>query len=93
MVILMDHNQILMQERRKKKTRFIPPLMMLSSGAVASIMCFISGYELIKSMTILFVTLLVFAILGTIIKVIVDSFHTEMDYTDFFDEDGEIVEK
>ena len=89
----MDHNQILVLQRRKRRTRFIPPIMMLSAGAVASIMCLIEGYELLKSMIILFVTLLVFAILGTIVKAVVDSFRTVMDYSQFFDEDGEVVEK
>ncbi|MBP3468488.1 MAG: hypothetical protein J6K26_03105 [Lachnospiraceae bacterium] len=89
----MDHNQILVLQRRKRRTRFIPPIMMLSAGAVASIMCLIAGYELLKSMIILFVTLLVFAILGTIVKAVVDSFRTVMDYSQFFDEDGEVVEK
>ena len=89
----MDHNQILVLQRRKRRTRFIPPIMMLSAGAVASIMCLIAGYELLKCMIILFVTLLVFAILGTIVKAVVDSFRTVMDYSQFFDEDGEVVEK
>lgn len=91
----MDHDQVLIlkKEKRKTKTRFIPPIMMLAAGAVASIMCFLAGYELLKSMIILFAVLLVFAILGTIVKAVVDSFHTVMDYSRFFDEDGEVVEK
>lgn len=89
----MDHNQARLLERRKKKTRFIPPIMMLTAGLITSVMCFAAGYEMIKSMLFLFIALLVFAILGTVIKSIVDHFQTEMDYSDFFDEDGEIVEK
>lgn len=89
----MDHNQARLLERRKKKTRFIPPIMMLTAGLITSVMCFAAGYEPIKSMLFLFIALLVFAILGTVIKSIVDHFQTEMDYSDFFDEDGEIVEK
>lgn len=80
-------------ERRKKKTKFIPPIMMLTAGLVAAVICFAAGYESVKSMFILFITMLIFAILGTVIKSIVDHFQTVMDYSDFFDEDGEIVEK
>lgn len=89
----MDHNQVRLLGRRNGKTKFIPPIMMLTAGLVTSIICFVAGYELLKSMFILFIAMLVFAILGTIIKSIMDHFRTEMDYSDYFDEDGEIVEK
>lgn len=89
----MDHNQTWLVQQRKKKTKFIPPLMMLTAGLITSVICFVAGYELLKSMLILFFSMLIFAILGTIIKSIVDRFRTAMDYSDFFDEDGEIVEK
>lgn len=76
------------------KTRFIPPILMLSAGAVVSIMCYIQKYESLKSTLILFITMLVFAIIGTVIKIVIDLFgRTEVTYADYFDEDGEIVEK
>ncbi len=89
----MNYNQAVQIERRKRKTKFIPPIMMLTAGLITSVICLVMGYELLKSMLILFIALLTFAILGTIVKSIVDHFRTEMDYSDFFDEDGEIVEK
>lgn len=89
----MNYNQVVQLERRKRKTKFIPPIMMLTAGLITSVICFVAGYELLKSMLILFISMLIFAILGTIVKSIVDHFRTEMDYSDFFDEDGEIVEK
>ncbi len=89
----MNYNQMVQLERRKRKTKFIPPIMMLTAGLITSVICFVAGYELLKSMLILFFSMLIFAIMGTIIKSIVDHFRTEMDYSDFFDEDGEIVEK
>lgn len=89
----MNHNQMRLLERRKRKTKFIPPIMMLTAGLITSILCLVKGYELVKSMFILFIVMLLFAILGTIIKSIMDRFRTEMDYSDYFDEDGEIVEK
>lgn len=76
------------------KTRFIPPILMLSAGAVVSIICYIQKYESLKSTLILFVTMLVFAIIGAVIKIVLDLFgRTEATYADYFDEDGEIVEK
>ncbi len=89
----MNHNQMILLEHRKRKTKFIPPIMMLTAGLITSVMCFAAGYELLKSMFILFIVMLIFAILGTVIKSIVDRFRTEMDYSEYFDEDGEIVEK
>lgn len=90
---MVDQNQKYLLERRKKKTKFIPPIMMLTAGLITSILCFAVGYELLKSMFILFIVMLIFAILGTVMKSIMDRFRTEMDYSDYFDEDGEIVEK
>lgn len=89
----MNYNQMMQLERRKRKTKFIPPIMMLTAGLITSVICFVARYELLKSMLILFISMLIFAILGTIVKSIVEHFRTEMDYSDFFDEDGEIVEK
>ena len=89
----MDNSYVILMERRKRKTKFIPPIMMLTAGLITSVMCFAAGYELLKSMFILFIVMLIFAILGTVIKSIVDRFRTEMDYSEYFDEDGEIVEK
>lgn len=89
----MNYNQTMQLERRKRKTKFIPPIMMLTAGLITSVICLVMRYELLKSMLILFIAMLIFAILGTIVKSIVDHFRTEMDYSDFFDEDGEIVEK
>ena len=89
----MNYNQTMQLERRKRKTKFSPPIMMLTAGLITSVICLVMRYELLKSMLILFIAMLIFAILGTIVKSIVDHFRTEMDYSDFFDEDGEIVEK
>lgn len=80
-------------KRKKRNTRFIPPIIALSAGAIASIMCYVAGYELTKSMFILLVTLFVFALIGTFVRAVVDSFNMELDYSAFFDEDGEIIPK
>jgi hypothetical protein len=42
---------------------------------------------------ILFLALLVFAILGTVVKSIVDQFNMNMNYMDYFEENGDLVEK
>ena len=80
-------------KKNNLNTKSIPAIMMLSAGLISYIICFIMKYELQKMLIIIFVTMLVFAILGTVIKTVVDSFNMNIDYDDWFDDEGEIVEK
>lgn len=96
--MIKDDDELMDQKVTVKKTvgksRFIPPILMLSSGAVVSIMCYIQRYDSLRSTLILFITMLIFAVIGAVIKIIIDLFsRTEASYSDYFDEDGEIVEK
>ncbi len=81
-----------MERKNNLNTKFLPPVFMLLAGLIAYIFCLINHVELKRLLVILFVVMLVFAIIGTIIKTVVDSFNMHNSYEDFFDE-GEIYEK
>ena len=82
-----------MGKKNNLNTKCLPPIFMLSAGLIAYIFCFIQHYEIKKFLIVMFVTMLSFAILGTIVKTIVDSFNMHIDYDDLLDEEGEIYEK
>ncbi|MEE5989302.1 MAG: hypothetical protein BWY61_00737 [Firmicutes bacterium ADurb.Bin354] len=75
------------------KTKNLPPLFMMCGGAVALIICLIRGTELLKTLIVVFLALLIFAILGTVVKSIVDKFNMTMHYSDYFEDLGDLVEK
>ncbi|HOO80588.1 MAG TPA: hypothetical protein PLZ77_01375 [Lachnospiraceae bacterium] len=81
------------KRKNRLKTKTIPPLIMLPAGAVATVIAWILKYDTEKLLIVVLITLLIFAIIGTVIKGVVDSFNMQMDYSDYFDEEGEIVEK
>lgn len=76
-------------------TKFLPPVFMLMGGLVAFIMCMMQDVEMVSTLLILLISFFVFAIIGTIIKSIVDKFNMNVNYDDLFDDDdeGDIVEK
>ncbi len=74
-------------------TKRIPALVMLLAGAVVTIVTYINHYSLEESLKILILTLIVFLIVGVIIKLIFDSFHIEEPDEDRVDDEGEVVEK
>ena len=74
-------------------TKRIPALVMLLAGAVVAIVTYINHYSLEESLKILILTLIVFLIVGVIIKLIFDSFHIEEVDEERVDDDGEVVEK
>lgn len=74
-------------------TNKIPALVMLLAGAVAVIVTYINHYSLEDMLVVLILTLIVFLILGVVIKLIFDSFHIEEPDEDRVDDEGEVVEK
>lgn len=54
----------------KDKTRFITPLLMLTAGAVASIIMFVRKFELTTMLWILLAVLLVFYVIGDVARYI-----------------------
>lgn len=75
------------------KTKNLPPLFMMCGGAVALLICLIQKQPLLRTLVVLFIVLLVFAILGTVVKSIVDRFNMTMRYSDYFEDTGDLVEK
>ena len=83
-----------LEKRNNLNTKILPPLFMLVAGLISLIISIAMGYEMKKLLTILFVSMLIFTIIGTIVKVIVDSFDMHVDYDDYLGEDlGDIKEK
>jgi len=54
------------------KTKPIPAIIMLLGGSVSAVYTYIQGRELKDALIIIFVTLLIFLILGEIIKLLLD---------------------
>ena len=80
-------------KKNNLNTKFLPPLFMLVAGLISFIICLIYGYQMSTLLLVLFISMLVFAILGTIVKTVVDGFNMHMDYEDLLDIEGEIVDK
>ena len=64
---------------------------MLIAGAICSIVCFAQGYDAFTMLLALFIVLLVFYILGCIIKRIMEAFEAENEAR--AKEEGEVIEK
>lgn len=73
------------------KTKFIPATVMLLGGAVACVVTFFNHYSLNDMLVVLLLTLLVFLVLGVVIRLIFDSFKLPSDT--LVDDEGEVVEK
>ncbi|MBQ9866389.1 MAG: hypothetical protein IJM34_05150 [Lachnospiraceae bacterium] len=81
------------EKKNTLKTKLLPSLFMLMGGAVALIFGLIQHFQMTQLLLVVFFALLGFAILGTIIKSIVDKFNMSMSYVDYFDDSGDLVEK
>ncbi len=75
------------------KLKRIPALVMLSAGAVATIVTYINHYSLEDMLVVLILTLIVFLIIGVVIMMIFESFHIDEPDEDRVDDEGEVVEK
>ncbi len=72
-------------------TKRIPALIMLFAGAIACIMTYANHYDLKDMLTTLIWVLLVFWLIGLIVKKILNSFH--MPGGNAVDNEGEVIEK
>lgn len=81
------------QKKNTLKTKLLPSLFMLLGGSVALIIGLIRHFAMTQLLLVVFLSLLGFAILGTIIKSIVDKFNMSMSYVDYFEDNGDLVEK
>ena len=69
----------------------LPLLLMLVAGAITCIITFIQKYSVIAKLVSLFVVLLVFCILGSILKWTLDYFDRQNE--EKLKEEGEVIEK
>ncbi len=75
----------------RMNTKRIPALIMLIAGAIACIMTYLNHYDLKEMLTTLIWVLLIFLIIGLVVKKILDSFH--MPGENAVDNEGEVIEK
>lgn len=76
---------------RGANRRLIPPFIMLTAGAISSILMARGGYELHDLLLILLLVLLLFYILGCILKSALD--RIEKQNAPVETEEGEVIEK
>lgn len=69
----------------------LPLLLMLTAGAVTCIITYIEKYTLIEKLVSLFVVLLVFCFLGSVLKWTLDFFDRQNE--ERIKEEGEVIEK
>lgn len=71
--------------------KMIPLALMLVAGAICSIVCYAQHYDFVTMLLALFIVLLIFYILGCIIKRIMEAFEAENEAR--AKEEGEVIEK
>lgn len=74
------------------KRKMIPPIIMLTAGAITSILTFLMHYELKDALTVLLVALSVFYILGCVFKKMLDKFEDAIA-AEKLRLEGEVIEK
>lgn len=74
-------------------TGALPAIMMLTGGALSSIVTFINHYTLAETLKIVFLSLIAFYLLGVVIKKIFDSFHITVKKKAEDSAEGEVIEK
>lgn len=85
------------EEKEEKTYRLntgaLPAIMMLTGGALSSIVTFINHYTLAETLKIVFLSLIAFYLLGVVIKKIFDSFHITVKKKAEDSAEGEVIEK
>ena len=71
--------------------KLIPLTLMLIAGAMCSIVCFAQGYDAYTMLWALFIVLLIFYVLGSVIKRVMEKF--EIENEEKSKEEGEVIEK
>lgn len=69
----------------------LPLLLMLAAGAVTCIITYIEQYSMLAKLVALFVVMLVFCVLGSILKWTLDYFERQNEQK--LKEEGEVIEK
>lgn len=71
--------------------RKIPLILMLLAGAMTSLVTYFRGFELMDMLIALLAVMIFFNILGTVIKMILDSFDKAKEKK--VSDEGEVIEK
>lgn len=71
--------------------KLLPLILMLTAGTVTCVINLIRQYPLLDQLIVLFVTLVVFYILGNILKFTLDLFDSQNEKV--LPEEGEVIEK
>lgn len=88
-----EKNTVDPQKRNNLKTKLLPSLFMLLGGSVALIYGLVQEYPMTELLLAILIAMFVFAVIGTVIKSIVDKFNMKMNYADYIEEAGDLVEK
>jgi len=71
--------------------KLLPPILMLVAGLITSIRTFYLNYDIKTALIILLVVLIIFYILGSIIKYVLDVFDKQNEQRAL--DEGEVIEK
>lgn len=86
-----EDNRFDFSKRNKLKTKPIPAITMLLAGAVVSITTYVNKVPLLLSLELILGFMIVFLIVGDILKFIADRFVIKSE--EIIPEDGEVIEK
>lgn len=79
------------KEPKRLKTKTVPAVVMLMGTAATAVFTFLRKYSLKDELIAIFVTMIIFLILGNVAKIILDRF--ELADKEAIAEDGEVIEK
>lgn len=72
----------------KERFKYIPSIVMLLAGFIACIVTIVCKYEILEALTVILVTLIIFYIIGIVIKALFNRF---LINDELADEDGEAL--
>ena len=82
------------QQQGKEKTdkrKFIPLILMLTAGLIASCLAFLFDFSLKKTLVVLIIVLVLFYFLGSLLMYVLMRFEQENEKAAF--DEGEVIEK
>ncbi len=77
----------------KKKRKMLPIILMLTAGAVTSIITYLKDYELTKMLWTLLSVLIIFYLFGLGIKKVLDVFDEQIKEAEEKKDEGSVIEK
>lgn len=77
----------------KKKRKMLPIILMLTAGAVTSIITYLKDYELTKMLWTLLGVLIIFYLFGLGIKKVLDVFDEQIKEAEEKKDEGSVIEK